>query len=83
MTRILLILAGLGVIFFSLGLHFKIRWHRWSGLGLLTLALLSLIPLAWSLSNLSFTTAFFFVGLAFVGIGFLYSKYKEHIKDIL
>ncbi|HAA88812.1 MAG TPA: hypothetical protein DCE22_11180 [Verrucomicrobiales bacterium] len=75
--------AGLAVIYFILGLGLKERWYRLMGLGTLGIALLSLLPIIWELSTEMKIASLFVLGAIFVGLGYVYTRYKEKINKLL
>ena len=75
--------AGLAVIYFILGLSLKERWYRLTGLGTLGIALLSLLPIIWSFSTEMKIASLFVLGAIFVGLGYVYTRYKEKINKLL
>ena len=75
--------AGLAVIYFILGLGLKERWYRLMGLGTLGIALLSLLPIIWGLSTEMKIASLFVLGAIFVGLGYVYTRYKEKINKLL
>jgi hypothetical protein len=75
--------SGLGLVFFVLGLTLKERWYRLMGLTLLGITLLSLVPIIWGFSTEWKIASFFVLGLVFVGLGFVYNRYREKINKLL
>tara|TARA_B110000116_G_scaffold196091_1_gene170847 strand:+ start:90 stop:680 length:591 start_codon:yes stop_codon:yes gene_type:complete len=75
--------AGLAVIYFALGLGLKERWYRLTGLGTLGIGLLSLIPIILELSTEMKIASLFVLGAVFVGLGYVYTRYKEKINKLL
>ncbi|MDA7605561.1 DUF2339 domain-containing protein [Verrucomicrobiales bacterium] len=75
--------AGLAVIYFILGLSLKERWYRLTGLGTLGIALLSLLPIIWGLSTEMKIASLFVLGAIFVGLGYVYTRYRERINKLL
>ncbi len=75
--------AGLAVIYFILGLGLQERWYRLMGLGTLGIALLSLLPIIWELSTEMKIASLFVLGAIFVGLGYVYTRYKEKINKLL
>ena len=72
--------------YFGFGLGLKERWYRLMGLGTLAIALVSLVPIIWRIwrMNLLYAIASFFVmGLVFIGLGFVYTRFKDKIKKLL
>ena len=78
-----IIWAGLAVIYFILGLSLKERWYRLMGLGTLGIALLSLVPIILGLSTEMKIASLFVLGAVFVGLGYVYTRYKEKINKLL
>ena len=75
--------AGLAVINFLVGISLKERWYRLIGLSILGISLLSLIPIIWNMSTDLKITSLFVLGGIFVGLGYIYTRYKDHIKKLL
>ena len=75
--------AGRAVIYFILGLSLKERWYRLTGLGTLGIALLSLLPIIWGLSTEMKIASLFVLGAIFVGLGYVYTRYRERINKLL
>ena len=73
----------LGVCYFGLGLGWKERWYRLMGLGTLAIALLSLVPIIWQMDTDMKIASFFVMGLVFIGVGFVYTRFKDKIKKLL
>ena len=78
-----IIWAGLAVIYFILGLSLKERWYRLMGLGTLGIALLSVVPIILGLSTEMKIASLFVLGAVFVGLGYVYTRYKEKINKLL
>jgi hypothetical protein len=78
-----IIWAGLAVIYFALGLGLKERWYRLMGLGTLGIALLSVVPIILGLSTEMKIASLFVLGAVFVGLGYVYTRYKEKINKLL
>ncbi|MDB4720412.1 DUF2339 domain-containing protein [Verrucomicrobiales bacterium] len=78
-----IIWAGLAVIYFILGLGLKERWYRLMGLGTLGIALLSLVPIILGLRTEMKIASLFVLGAVFVGLGYVYTRYKEKINKLL
>ena len=78
-----IIWAGLAVIYFALGLGLKERWYRLMGLGILGIALISLLPIIWGLSTEMKIASLFVLGAVFLGLGYVYTRYKEKINKLL
>ena len=53
------------------------------GLGTLAIALLSLVPIIWGMGTPGKIASFFVMGLAFIGLGFVYTRFKDKIKKLL
>ena len=75
--------SGLGLLFFLLGLTLKERWYRLMGLTVLGIALLSLVPIIWGFSTEWKIASFFVLGLVFVGLGFVYNRFRAKINKLL
>ena len=73
----------LAVGFFCAGLALRERWHRLVGLGFLACSLLSLVRVVLELPTQWQIASFFFSGLVFLGLGFVYNKFKEQIRKVL
>ncbi len=73
----------LAVVYFGLGLGLKERWYRLMGLGTLAIALVSLAPIIWGMSTPMKIASFFVMGGVFLGLGFVYTRFKEQIKNLL
>ncbi len=73
----------LAVVYFSFGLGLKERWYRLMGLGTLAIALVSLVPIIWGMSTPMKIASFFVMGGVFLGLGFVYTRFKEQIKNLL
>ena len=75
--------AGLTVIYFLAGIGLKERWYRLIGLLILGVSLLSLVPIIWDMSTTVKIASLFVLGAVFVGLGYIYTRYKDHIKKLL
>jgi len=75
--------AGLAVIYFLAGISLKERWYRLIGLLILGVSLLSLVPIIWDMSTTVKIASLFVLGAVFVGLGYIYTRYKDHIKKLL
>ena len=75
--------AGLAVIYFLAGISLKERWYRLIGLLILGVSLLSLLPIIWDMSTTVKIASLFVLGAVFVGLGYIYTRYKDHIKKLL
>ena len=75
--------AGLAVINFLVGISLKERWYRLIGLSILGISLLSLIPIIWDMPTELKITSLFVLGGIFVGLGYIYTRYKDYIKKLL
>jgi hypothetical protein len=73
----------LALSYFGLGLGLKERWYRLMGLGTLAIALVSLVPIIWGMSTEMKIASFFVMGLVFIGLGFVYNRFKQQIKKLL
>ncbi len=73
----------LAVIYFGAGLGLRERWYRLMGLGTLSIALLSLVPIIWGMSTEMKIASFFVMGAVFLGLGFVYNRYRESLKKLL
>ena len=73
----------LGVCYFGTGLGLKERWYRLMGLGTLAIALVSLVPIIWQMEPEMKIASFFVMGLVFIGLGFVYTRFKDKIKKLL
>ncbi|MBE87621.1 MAG: hypothetical protein CMO69_07800 [Verrucomicrobiales bacterium] len=73
----------LAVIYFGSGLGLRERWYRLMGLGTLAIALLSLVPIIWGMSTEMKIASFFVMGGVFLGLGFVYNRYRESLKKLL
>ena len=75
--------SGLAVIYFLAGISLKERWYRLIGLLILGVSLLSLVPIIWDMSTTVKIASLFVLGAVFVGLGYIYTRYKDHIKKLL
>ena len=75
--------SGVGLLFFIAGLTFRERWYRLMGLTVLGITLLSLVPIIWGFSTEWKIASFFVLGLVFVGLGFVYNRFREKINKLL
>ncbi len=73
----------LALIYFGVGIGLRERWYRLMGLGTLAIALLSLVPIIWGMSTEMKITSFFVMGGVFLGLGFVYNRYRESLKKLL
>lgn len=73
----------LGVCYLGSGLGLKERWYRLIGLGTLAIALFSLVPIIWQMSTNMKIVSFFVMGLVFIGLGYVYTRFKEQIRKLL
>jgi len=73
----------LAVVYFGLGLGLKERWYRLMGLGTLAIALVSLAPIIWGMSTPMKIASFFVMGGVFLGLGFVYTRYRDQLKKLL
>ena len=73
----------LAVVYFGTGLGLRERWYRLMGLGTLAIALVSLVPIIWGMSTPMKIASFFVMGGVFLGLGFVYTRFKEQIKNLL
>ena len=73
----------LALIYFGVGIGLRERWYRLMGLGTLGIALLSLIPIIWGMSTEMKIASFFVMGGIFLGLGFVYNRYRESLKKLL
>ena len=73
----------LAVVYFGLGLGLRERWYRLMGLGTLAIALVSLVPIIWGMSTEMKIASFFVMGGVFIGLGFVYTRFKEQLKYLL
>ena len=73
----------LAVIYFGSGIGLRERWFRLMGLGTLTIALLSLVPIIWGMSTEYKIASFFVMGGVFLGLGFVYNRYRESLKKLI
>jgi hypothetical protein len=53
------------------------------GLGTLAIALVSLVPIIWGMKTEMKIASFFVMGLVFIGLGFVYTRFKDKIKKLL
>ena len=53
------------------------------GLGTLAIALVSLVPIIWGMSTEMKIASFFVMGGVFLGLGYVYTRFKEQIKNLL
>ena len=75
--------SGVGLLFFIAGLTFRERWYRLMGLTVLGITLLSLVPIIWGFSTEWKIASFFVLGMVFVGLGFVYNRFREKINKLL
>ena len=73
----------LAVVYFGAGLGLRERWYRLMGLGTLAIALVSLVPIIWQMSTKMKIASFFVMGGVFIGLGYVYTRFKEQIKNLL
>ncbi|MDP6794862.1 MAG: DUF2339 domain-containing protein [Verrucomicrobiota bacterium] len=73
----------LAVVYFGAGLGLRERWYRLMGLGTLAIALLSLVPIIWGMSTEWKIASFFVMGGVFLGLGFVYTRYRDQLKKLL
>ena len=73
----------LAVVYFGLGLGLRERWYRLMGLGTLAIALVSLVPIIWGMSTEMKIASFFVMGGVFLGLGFVYTRYRDQLKKLL
>jgi hypothetical protein len=69
--------------YFGFGLGWQERWFRLMGLGTLAIALVSLVPIIWGMKTEMKIASFFVMGLVFIGLGFVYTRFKDQIKKLL
>ena len=65
------------------GLGLRERWYRLMGLGTLAIALVSLVPIIWGMSTEMKIASFFVMGGVFLGLGFVYTRYRDQLKKLL
>ena len=65
------------------GLGLRERWYRLMGLGTLAIALVSLAPIIWQMETLERIASLFVMGCVFLGLGFVYTRFKEQLKKLL
>ena len=53
------------------------------GLGTLAIALFSLVPIIWQMSTNMKIVSFFVMGMVFLGLGYVYTRFKEQIRKLL
>jgi hypothetical protein len=69
---------------FILGMLLRERIYRFSGLGLIALALVKIVILdVWGLALVYRIISFMVLGVVLLFIGFLYSRYQDKIRDWL
>jgi len=73
----------LGVCYLGSGLGLKERSYRLMGLGTLAIALFSLVPIIWQMSTNMKIVSFFVMGMVFLGLGYVYTRFKEQIRKLL
>ncbi|MEE2947737.1 MAG: DUF2339 domain-containing protein, partial [Verrucomicrobiota bacterium] len=73
----------LAVVYFGAGLGLRERWYRLMGLGTLAIALLSLVPIIWGMPAGWKIASFFVMGGVFLGLGFVYTRYRDQLKKLL
>ncbi|RTZ70495.1 MAG: hypothetical protein DSZ35_00430, partial [Verrucomicrobia bacterium] len=73
----------LAVVYFGAGLGLRERWYRLMGLGTLAIALVSLVPIIWQMETLERIASLFVMGCVFLGLGFVYTRFKEQLKKLL
>ena len=73
----------LGGCYLGSGLGLKERWYRLIGLGTLAIALFSLVPIIWQMSTNMKIVSFFVMGMVFLGLGYVYTRFKEQIRKLL
>ena len=75
--------AILAVVYFGAGLGLRERCYRLLGLCTLAIALVSLFPIIWQLSTEMKIASFFVMGTIFLGLGFVYNRFREKIRELL
>jgi hypothetical protein len=73
----------LAVVYFGAGLGLRERWYRLMGLGTLAIALVSLVPIISGMTTEMKIASFFVMGGVFLGLGFVYTRYREQLKKLL
>jgi hypothetical protein len=74
----------LACVIFILGMLLRERIYRFSGLGLITLALFKIVILdVWGLALVYRIISFMVLGVVLLFIGFLYTRYQDKIRDWL
>ncbi len=81
---ITMIWAGLAVVIFAAGMFLRERLHRWLGLGVLATAVGRVVLVdVWKQETIYRVLTFMALGVALLGIGFIYNKYQEAIRKWL
>jgi hypothetical protein len=76
--------AGLAFFVFVLGFVLHERVYRWTGLGVLALALGRVVLVdVWKLDVLGRTISFLVLGLVLVALGFVYNRFQERLREWL
>ena len=75
--------AILAVVYFGAGLGLRERCYRLLGLCTLAIALVSLFPIIWQLSTEMKIASFFVMGTIFIGLGFVYNRFRDKIRELL
>lgn len=76
--------SALALILFLCGMAFHERMYRWTGLGILAVAVGRVFIFdVWKLQTLYRILSFFALGIVLLVLGFIYSKYQEKIREWL
>lgn len=76
--------SALALLLFLCGMAFRERVYRWTGLGILAVALGRVFAFdVWKLETLYRILSFFALGVVLLVLGFIYSKYQEKIREWL
>jgi uncharacterized membrane protein len=76
--------AVLAFALFVAGFLLRERVYRWTGLGVLGLALARVVLVdVWKLDALARTVSFFALGIVLLALGFLYNRFQERIRQWL
>jgi uncharacterized membrane protein len=74
----------LALVLFVLGMAWRERVYRWLGLAVLACALGRVMTIdIWKLQKIYQIMSFMALGVVLLGLGFLYNKYQERIKEWL
>ena len=76
--------AGLAALLFAAGFALRERMHRWLGLGILACAVGRVfLNDVWKLDQIYRILSFIALGVVLLGLGFIYNKYQDKIRQWL